>query len=155
MFNLLGGYEFAFVGLIEVKRDQGGEIEVDYPQERYLKRHSSHLHTYGVGGFCKFRIPTNWPYRGVYIITVEDTPYYVGKCEHLSKRYNSGYGQISPRNCYRGGQSTNCRINQLILDETQNNREIGLWFYQTDHHSAIESRLIQQLNTRKQWNRSR
>ena len=30
-------------------------------------------------------------------------------------RYNNGYGRISPRNCFQGGQSTNCRVNNLIF----------------------------------------
>lgn len=154
MSHKFGDYEFTFVCPIELQRNADGVIEVDLPQERYVKRHLSRLHAYGAGSFCRFRIPSDWSYRGVYIITVDDVPHYVGKCEHLSKRYNMGYGQISPRNCYEGGQSTNCRINKLILAEVQSGRTIKLWFYRTDAHSEVEALLIQQLATRDLWNRS-
>jgi hypothetical protein len=154
MSQRFGDYEFTFVCQIEPQRNENGEIEVDLPQERYRKRHLARLHAYGTGAFCRFRVPSDWPHRGVYVITVDGVPHYVGKCEHLSKRYNMGYGQISPRNCYEGGQRTNCRINKLILAEAQRDRTVELWFYQTDAHSEIEAPLIQQLATRNLWNRS-
>jgi hypothetical protein len=32
----------------------------------------------------------------------------------LSARFNAGYGNISPKNCFKGGQETNCRVNNLV-----------------------------------------
>jgi hypothetical protein len=38
---------------------------------------------------------------------VDESKEYVGECRDLVKRFNSGYGQISPRNCFVGGRRTN------------------------------------------------
>jgi hypothetical protein len=32
----------------------------------------------------------------------------------MEKRINQGYGQVQPKNSYKDGQSTNCRINNII-----------------------------------------
>jgi hypothetical protein len=90
---------------------------------------------------------------GVYILTVNGEPYYVGECENLSKRYNTGYGQISTRNCFKGGQSTNCRINKLIFEAYNNSSKVELWFLKTDRHKEIEAELIPIMNVREKWNR--
>ena len=57
-----------------------------------------------------------------------------------------GYGQISPRNAYEGGQETNCRINNLILEETKKNNGIDLWFLKTNDYKKIEKLLRLTLN---------
>lgn len=111
------------------------------------------LHAYGNGPFCKFRIPREHHQEGVYILTVDDQPYYVGECVDLTDRYNNGYGNISPRNCYEGGQRTNCRINNLILKTVQAGHQIDLWFFATDKREVIETQLIGALNVRDRWNR--
>ena len=41
---------------------------------------------------------------------------YVGECANLSARFNVGYGNISPKNCFSGGQETNCRLNNLLYE---------------------------------------
>ena len=38
----------------------------------------------------------------------------MGECANLSVRFNAGYGNISPKNCFKGGQETNCRLNNLL-----------------------------------------
>jgi hypothetical protein len=64
-----------------------------------------------------------------------------------------GYGQISPRNCYIGGQPTNCRLNHLIYLASKDGKKVDLWFMPTGDRFAIEAALIQQLQTRQRWNR--
>jgi len=34
----------------------------------------------------------------------------------FNARINQGYANISPKNCYIDGQSTNCRVNSLVND---------------------------------------
>lgn len=46
---------------------------------------------------------------------------YIGRShDPFGKRVNQGYGQIAPKNCYLGGQATNCHLNALIAENTQN-----------------------------------
>jgi hypothetical protein len=63
-----------------------------------------------------------------------------------------GYGNISPRNCYVGGQPTNCRINSLILEMYKRGSQIELLFYETRDRFNIERTLINELNP--EWNRT-
>jgi len=67
-------------------------------------------HNCGSGPFCRFRIPSNLPLEGVYALLIGESVRYVGECIHLSKRFNMGYGQISPRNCFVGGQPQIARL---------------------------------------------
>ena len=76
-----------------------------------------------------------------------DTVLYVGQSQNLEERWGPrGYGNISPRNCYMGGQETNCRINNLIYREASAGTELDLWFHQVEGDKnvriAIESRLV-------------
>jgi hypothetical protein len=57
---------------------------------------------------------------------------------HLSNRFNAGYGNISPRNCFKDGQETNCRLNNLILETTQAGKRVSLWLCRTADHKAVE-----------------
>jgi hypothetical protein len=78
-------------------------------------------------------------------ITVDDRPFYIGECENLSDRFNNGYGRISPRNCFNKGQSTNCRINRLILNEIEKGSRLDLWFRSELARKIAEAELISQL----------
>ncbi len=53
----------------------------------------------------------------------------------MQKRVNSGYGKISPKNCFKDGQSTNCKINALV---TQNRGSVVLKIYPVDDVKEIE-----------------
>lgn len=145
---------FDFVCQISPQQ-QHGSIIVDPPHLRYTKQGAKPLNEFGNKSFCRFRIPDELHQAGVYILTVDGVPYYVGECIHLSKRYNIGYGQISPRNCYVGGQVTNCRINHLICQSVLEGKRIDLWFYETADRFDVESYLIRTLGTQKHWNRKK
>ena len=67
---------------------------------------------------------------------------YIGICQDLSKRFNGGYGIISPRKCYKGGQSTNCKVNRRILDTAKGGGSVDLYFYPTPQRKALEKCLI-------------
>jgi hypothetical protein len=75
------------------------------------------LNEHGDNVFCNFSIaPTSLSKsKGIYCFTVEKTIKYFGRShDPFEKRLNHGYGHISPKNCYRDGQSTNCHLNSLV-----------------------------------------
>lgn len=136
---------FDFVDSINPHRDASGSIHEFSPQQRYAKGNASLLHTYGDGAFCRFRIAGPRRLRGVpgvYALVVDGSVRYIGECKDLYKRFNVGYGNISPRNCYVGGQMTNCKINRQVLDESKAGRRVDLYFYATSHRKTVEKCLI-------------
>lgn len=120
------------------------------PQSRYENKRNLPLNKHGNGSFCKFKIPNEYKKRGVYSILVNDYPKYIGECENLSKRFNAGHGNISPKNCYKGGQSTNCKVNKLILNTYKKGSKIELFFYETSNRFEIEETLIRKM--KPLWN---
>ena len=147
----VGSYSFFHVCSLVPQSDSTGKLHAYLPQVRYLNTSRLEVHKYGSGPFCKFVIPRMHRDAGVYLLTVDDKIEYIGECRNLVKRYNSGYGHISPRNCYVGGRSTNCRINNLIYQAASVGKLVDLWFLQTKDHKAVEKELIAIL--RPQWNR--
>jgi hypothetical protein len=143
---------FQYVCDIEPERNPDGAVCRYMPQERYANERELSLNRYGEGPFCKFKIPANWSHNGVYALVVEGAVRYIGECVNLSSRYNMGYGNISPRNCFVGGQETNCRINSLIFTEAQQQKRITLWFCRTNDYKGLESQLRVQLQL--DWNRN-
>jgi len=145
-------HDFQFVFAIEPFRMSDGTIRAYWPQSRYANRASLPLNRYGNGPFCKFKVPGDFRESGVYAITIDGELRYIGKCENLTGRFNNGYGNISPRNCFVGGQETNCRINNLIYRDSNAGRLIEVWFCATDHHEEREKHLLYLLQP--PWNRT-
>lgn len=150
------GLSFQFVGPIRPQRDRRGEVIGELPQSRFRNERNLRLHKYGHGPFCRFRVAEGWQRSGVYVLSTQNSPLYVGECENLEKRWGSmGYGNISPRNCYTGGQETNCRINNLIYKGAITGAEFDLWFHQVTGDKqarlAVESKLVAALQP--PWNR--
>jgi hypothetical protein len=145
-----GGVRFGLVCLIEPRR-QGKRIVEEQPHLRYDNQKGLPLNQWGAGPFCRFRIPPSKPTDGVYVIAVDGKAMYVGETENLTTRYNNGYGSISPRACFKGGQSTNCRINRFILAEASQGRVIELWFTPSTDRKGLEASLIR--DVRPPWNR--
>ena len=87
----------------------------------------------------------------MYVLTVSEHIKYVGECEKFSSRFNMGYGNISPRNCFENGQETNCRINNLVYLAAVARNDILLWFFPTADHKNVEAELRASL--RPPWNR--
>jgi hypothetical protein len=75
---------------------------------------------------------------------------YVGECQYLAHRFNDGHGSTQPRNCYEGGQATNCKMNNKVLQETRAGCTPVLWFFETDDRHRIEDGLIVELQP--PWN---
>ncbi len=111
------------------------------PQSHYENPINISLNKHGKGPFCKFQILYQNEPSGVYIFTMDDKIQYVGECEKFSARLNTGYGNISPRNCFEGGQETNCRINNLVYRAAATGDTILLWFFHTADHKKVEAEL--------------
>lgn len=138
----LAGYDFAFVETLTPERTASGAILELSPQERYEKAGTSRLHNYGHGTFCKFRISVPEGLVGVYAMVVDGVVSYIGECTDLRNRFNYGYGNISPKNCYVGGQATNCHLNQRILNVTKDGGRVDLYFHPTAQRKMVEKQLI-------------
>ncbi|MCK5757771.1 MAG: GIY-YIG nuclease family protein [Clostridiales bacterium] len=137
----LSGYEFDFVGEIKPVR-KNGRIFTYNPRDAYDNVRELKLNKYGDEMFCKFKIPSDMPYEGVYCLVVGDEVMYVGECVNLSQRYNMGYGNISPRNVFVGGQSTNCKVNANILKVAEGGGKVLLYFQRTNDRLNVEAALI-------------
>jgi len=111
------------------------------------------LNKYGDLEYSRFMLSDSSQYnlKGVYFYYVNDELKYIGRCrDSMQKRVNSGYGNISPKNCYIDGQSTNCKVNALV---TQNRERVKLKIYPMNDIKEIEeleSRLIDELMP--EWN---
>ncbi|WP_102272465.1 GIY-YIG nuclease family protein [Cytobacillus massiliigabonensis] len=147
------GYDFDFICEIKPECDLIGRVKEFTPQNEYINLQNLLLNKYGEGPFCSFTIPSEFRNKGVYAIKVSNEVVYIGECENFSQRFNAGYGQISPRNCFVGGQSTNCRINNNILMASKSNQEIMLYFHETDNRFEVEMKLINDVIPK--WNISR
>jgi hypothetical protein len=146
-----GEYEFECICDIVPLRGTNGSLTQFMPQERYRNARNLPLNKYGAGPFCKFTIPSRYQVSGVYILTVDEEPRYVGECANFSARFNAGYGNISPKNCFRGGQETNCRLNNLLYAANLAGKHVSLWFLQTADYKQVEANLRYAL--KPAWNR--
>lgn len=151
-----GGRAFTYIGAIKPERDLSCVVVREFPQGRYLNSKNLAMHRYGAGPFCRFQVATGWSQGGVYVLTREEEILYVGECQNLEERWGTrGYGRIHPRNCFQGGQQTNCRINNLICMESPTSPELALWFFQMNgdkqERVAAETGLI--ASTKPPWNR--
>ncbi len=89
--------------------------------------------------------------KGIYLYTKSDELVYIGRCrDSIKKRINHGYGKITPKNCFKDGQSTNCHLNHKI---TCNSVDINFWFCEisdVDSITRIEKQLINEY--KPSWN---
>jgi hypothetical protein len=141
----LSTYNFRFICEIIPELENNDSPKEYMPQSKFHNLANLPLHPYGNGPFCRFRIPNVIHKTGVYVVLVDEIPKYAGECEDLSKRWNTGYGNISPRNCFRKGQETNCRINNLLLTTFKSGSRIELMFHETDNRFEVENDLIVKL----------
>jgi hypothetical protein len=116
--------DFVLVGSLELERDEDGRPRELLPQSLYAKAATKPLNRHGAGPFCRFRLAEPPTSAGVYVLTENRDPVYVGICEDFSRRWGqTGYGSISPVNCFVGGQSTNCKINARVLEGSGSTRQ--------------------------------
>ena len=149
-------YVFDFVNYILPERDQNGKIIEYSPQDKYKKCDSVSLNKHGHGSFCKFSVKNAEAKPGVYLQVLEkpveennEHIIYIGEAVDLKKRFSSnGYGGISPKNCFEGGQSTNCKMNKVVLEESKKGNIISLYFYATTEHKKVEKELLLNIQTK-------
>ena len=95
-------------------------------------RYKEVLNPFGDKSFCKFKIEKNKLTEscGLYFFECKSELKYIGSTKQsFFKRINTGYGNISPRNCYRNGQSTNCKINSNLNYFLENSEQKDIKFY--------------------------
>ena len=144
-------YVFIHADVIEPDRDDDGAPLEFMPQSRYEGAENTRLNRYGEGPFCRFTVKDLPSTSGVYALTVDGVVAYVGKADNLTQRWGpQGYGNISPRNCYVGGQSTNCKVNNYILLCTREDRRTDLWIHETSDAGSVEAKVIRELDP--PWN---
>ncbi|NFL88073.1 GIY-YIG nuclease family protein [Clostridium botulinum] len=149
MFKRLLEYKFEFIQIIQPAIDEQGHLKEFYPENRYKNEKNINLNKHGQGPFCKFSIDPKYSgVCGVYALFICDELVYIGQCIDFAKRFNQGYGHVSPRNCFTGGQSTNCKINKVVLEASKNKYEIKLFFLITNNYDKIEKELIAYYNPR-------
>lgn len=140
------GYTFTFIQDLIPDRDKDGNVIKYRPQDAYENKGSVELLHYGKGDFCRFRIGADGS-AGVYLWVVDGQIIYIGETANLRQRFNAGYGNISPRNCYVGGQSTNCKMNKVVLGLFERGKVVSLYFYQTTDYKRVESELLNKIYT--------
>lgn len=145
---------FDLVHNISLDRNNAGLVDLKMPQSRYDKSDEYTVHEYGWGPFCEFSLETS-EYansEGVYVFTAGNDIMYVGETVDLHNRMQAGYGNISPKNCFEGGQQTNCRVNHLILETVRNRVQVSLWFEETQRRNHRETELIEECDP--PWNKT-
>lgn len=152
-------YAFQFIAQIQLRLEDNEQPMEFVPHLRYRNVKNLSLYKYGAGPFCKVIKPTTLTSRGIYLITVDKRIRYVGECINLSKRFGSGqYANISPRNCFKPkGQTTNCKVNHLILNEKKGGHLIELWFNETPNldkydRKNFEETIISIVDPKPDWN---
>ncbi len=88
--------------------------------------------------FCKFSLDEavilekflNKEVSGVYLWVEDRKIKYIGRAKNLVERFGpTGYGTIYPRNMFKGGQSTNCKMNLYVKENKDKN--ISIYFCKT------------------------
>lgn len=143
-FKELSGYPFQFIQELEPNRNLLGEIKQYNPQENYNKKATVPLHKYGKGPFCRFSLNSKdyGGISGVYLMCDGKDILYIGQTANFQQRFDNGYGNIAPRNCYIGGQNTNCKINKMILNKYIRGERVYLYFFVTPDYDQVEHQLI-------------
>jgi hypothetical protein len=140
------GYKFYYLQQLIPECDDNGCIVKYYPQDRYDNKRNLPLLYHGKGAFCRFSIDVDGG-AGVYLWVVDNKIIYIGETVDLKKRFNMGYGHIAPRNCYVGGQSTNCKMNKVVLNLYEEGKIVSLYFYQTPDYKQVELELLRAITT--------
>ena len=137
-------YKFEYIQKLTPVTDMYGTIKLFYPEEKYKNVKNHKLLPVGTGPFCRFSIHPKWTaVSGVYAFFIDDELCYIGQCLDFAQRFNTGYGTIAPRCCYEGGQSTNCKMNKVVLAAYENGQKVDLYFCVTPDYDRVEFELIQ------------
>lgn len=149
----IGGYHFSLGSVIDVRRDEDGAPVLSFPSKRYNNHRNLMLNKYGDGPFVFLRLSQLPTSQGVYALMADNHEVlYVGQsADTIRNRWQMGYASIQPRNCFEGGQPTNCRVNNLIYRAILDGRTLALYVIVTSDFDSIERELIARLQP--EWNR--
>lgn len=155
----LAGHVFQKASAIDAMRESDGSVRTyTYADRDYANVYDPvsnptgrRLHTYGRGPFTFLDLDQLPSTPAAYVIVRAVTILYVGMTKNLDQRWGHlGYEVISVFDCYVGGATTNCRINNLIMTELIAGNEIGLWAHETPTPDLVEKAVY---NSRKPpWN---
>ncbi len=128
-----GGYNFRFAGVIEIDPDEVysyEDYEVGGPRNEY-----------GNKFYCTFSLPELPSSSGVYLWVRRGIVEYIGKTNNFRERFSrTNYGHISPYNCRKGGQTTNCKMNSAVVDNYPD--QFAIYIHQTTDYSGVETALL-------------
>lgn len=144
---------FESAGELDATRDSIGEVATFFPHLRFANPNGLSLNPHGLGPFSRLIVPELPDRPGVYAVLSRDQDVlYVGRArDSLRNRWGRrGYAVIDPRNCFVGGESTNCHINGLITDGLSRGEAYTLWFHVIDPPHVLERELRSGL--RPIWN---
>ena len=88
----LGGIRFTTSVEIAPEKAPNGRVRAHMPQSRYQKADAKPLNRRGAGPFCRFMTAgqAGLPQApGVYVLTVDGAPTYVGKANNLAQRWGT------------------------------------------------------------------
>jgi 5-methylcytosine-specific restriction protein A len=150
MMKEIGGVEFALLGTLRLTTDPAGQA-IEYV---HSLPSGVEPNRYAAGPFCAFELVAAPHASGVYAFTVGDELTYIGEAEDVARRFGpTGYGRIVSRNVHSDGQSTNCKINALVLQAYKTGEPVKIWFAVVgSERKTIEARLIAKLTP--PWNGS-
>ena len=77
-------YPFSYICAIDPDRDEIGMICLFHPQSRYKNVRGLSLNEHGSGPFCRFRVPSEATFEGVYTLLMNGLVQYAGECIKLS-----------------------------------------------------------------------
>lgn len=151
----LAGFRFVYHSDLEPERSGLRRRPTEFmPQPEYGKASVTPLNPHGKGPFCRFKVRGLPVGPGVYALRIKGKIVYVGKSQYLAQRFGpSGYGSIQPRNCFVGGQSTNCKVNHNILKAVRSGRTVELWIHETSSPGPVEAKVIR--DQKPEWNSQR
>jgi hypothetical protein len=148
---MLAEYNFERASTIDAERSDNGSLLTYTAYERFENPKSLRLHGYGAGPFVRLRLAALPTGAGVYVVMDGEDIAYVGLAANISARWGRrNYAVIDPRNCYVGGQSTNCRLNNLVYQALTQGQELTLWTHLVQNPRPVEAELIRCL--RPPWN---
>lgn len=111
------------------------------------------LNSYGDLKYTQFMLKEHKHHqlKGIYFYYVGNKLRYIGRCkDSMKKRVNNGYGKISPKNCFKDGQSTNCKVNALVSQKQKSVSLKPLVMMSNKKIEKYEKELIKLL--KPEWN---
>lgn len=150
---LIGGLQFDHASSIDVVRNDDGSARLETPHARYANSNNLPLNPHGLGPFARLALQPLPSRPGIYaILEGSRRVLYIGRArDSLSTRWGPrGYAVIHPRNCFVGGQSTNCRVNALIVQAIVQGSGLALYVHVTPDSTELETQLIARL--KPPWN---